>query len=183
MRTKQWWGQNGGVTPVTTTRRIIGAAASLSAIAAVVTLLTPWATRSQSSAHHDWAAERWIAQWIAWPEAPQRDTGIFHFRKKIDVAALPAEFIVHVSADNRKPYWVSGSIQDIGTAQGPSNSLSSHGIPLSAWRSVGGGEAAKGLPAATSATGNTKPWTSAHSSTREATSSPQQSGISARSLR
>jgi photosystem II stability/assembly factor-like uncharacterized protein len=54
---------------------------------------------------------------------------------------LPICQFYHISADNRRPYWVSGTIQDIGSAQGPSNSLTSHGIPLSAWHPVGGGEA------------------------------------------
>ena len=40
----------------------------------------------------------------------------------------------------RTPYHVSGTMQDIGTAQGPSNSLSLRGIPLSDWHPVGGGE-------------------------------------------
>jgi photosystem II stability/assembly factor-like uncharacterized protein len=54
---------------------------------------------------------------------------------------LPICQFYHVSADSRRPYFVSGCIQDIGSAQGPSNSLGSHGIPLSAWHTVGGGEA------------------------------------------
>jgi alpha-L-rhamnosidase len=123
MRMDQWRKRNGDVTPaITTARRIIGAAASLSAIAAVLMLLTPSTARSQSGAHHDWAAERWKAQWIAWPEAPQRDTGIFHFRKKIDVPALPTEFIVHVSADNRFILFVNGA----RVGEGPASSDLGH---------------------------------------------------------
>jgi photosystem II stability/assembly factor-like uncharacterized protein len=53
---------------------------------------------------------------------------------------LPIAQFYHVSVDNRTPYRVSGTMQDIGTAQGPSNSLLSKGIPLSAWYHVGGGE-------------------------------------------
>jgi photosystem II stability/assembly factor-like uncharacterized protein len=47
----------------------------------------------------------------------------------------------HVAADNRVPYHVSGAMQDLGTASGPSNSLSMGGIPRANWHSVGGGEA------------------------------------------
>jgi photosystem II stability/assembly factor-like uncharacterized protein len=54
---------------------------------------------------------------------------------------LPIAQFYHVSADNRRPYWVSGCMQDLGAVQGPSDSLSSGGIPLSAWHSIGGGEA------------------------------------------
>jgi photosystem II stability/assembly factor-like uncharacterized protein len=47
----------------------------------------------------------------------------------------------HVSADNRAPYRVAGAQQDLGTAQGPSDSLTSGGITAAEWYTVGGGEA------------------------------------------
>jgi photosystem II stability/assembly factor-like uncharacterized protein len=53
---------------------------------------------------------------------------------------LPIAQFYHVSADNRVPYHVSGTMQDIGTASGPSNSLSTAGIELCDWHGVGGGE-------------------------------------------
>jgi photosystem II stability/assembly factor-like uncharacterized protein len=56
-------------------------------------------------------------------------------------APLPISQFYHVSADNSVPYRVSGAMQDLGTASGPSNSLSSAGITLGDWHGVGGGEA------------------------------------------
>ena len=53
---------------------------------------------------------------------------------------LPIAQFYHVSADNRRPYWVAGAMQDLGTAQGPSDSLAGH-IALGDWHDVGGGEA------------------------------------------
>ena len=53
---------------------------------------------------------------------------------------LPISQFYHVSADNRQPYWVAGAMQDLGTAQGPSDSLARN-IALSDWHDVGGGEA------------------------------------------
>ena len=47
----------------------------------------------------------------------------------------------HIAADNRNPYHVACALQDLGTSQGPSNSLSSGGIGESLWHGVGGGEA------------------------------------------
>jgi photosystem II stability/assembly factor-like uncharacterized protein len=46
----------------------------------------------------------------------------------------------HVNCDTSVPYRVMGNMQDIGTASGPSNSLSAAGIRLSDWFTVGGGE-------------------------------------------
>ena len=53
---------------------------------------------------------------------------------------LPIAQFYHVSADNRRPYWVAGAMQDLGTAQGPSDSLAGN-IALGDWHDVGGGEA------------------------------------------
>jgi photosystem II stability/assembly factor-like uncharacterized protein len=55
-------------------------------------------------------------------------------------AALPISQFYHVSVDMRRPYDVAGAMQDLGTAQGPSNSLTG-GIHLTDWHDVGGGEA------------------------------------------
>lgn len=54
---------------------------------------------------------------------------------------LPIGQFYHVSVDNRTPFHVAGAMQDIGTAQGPSNSLTRGGLPNSSWYGVGGGEA------------------------------------------
>jgi photosystem II stability/assembly factor-like uncharacterized protein len=54
---------------------------------------------------------------------------------------LPLGQFYHISADNRVPYHVAGTMQDIGTASGPSNSLAQGGISLCHWITVGGGEA------------------------------------------
>jgi photosystem II stability/assembly factor-like uncharacterized protein len=53
---------------------------------------------------------------------------------------LPISQFYHVTADNRRPFWVAGAMQDLGTAQGPSDSLRG-GIHLTDWHGVGGGEA------------------------------------------
>ncbi len=53
---------------------------------------------------------------------------------------LPWGQFYHISVDNRLPYHVAGTMQDIGTASGPSNSLSKAGILPSDWHPVGGGE-------------------------------------------
>jgi photosystem II stability/assembly factor-like uncharacterized protein len=53
---------------------------------------------------------------------------------------MPIAQFYHISVDNRTPYHVAGTMQDLGTASGPSNSLAPFGINLSDWHSVGGGE-------------------------------------------
>ncbi len=59
---------------------------------------------------------------------------------------LPVSQFYHVAADNNIPYHVSGTMQDLGTASGPSNSLEAGGISLCEWHSVGGGETGFTVP-------------------------------------
>ena len=54
---------------------------------------------------------------------------------------LPIGQLYHVSVDGRVPFQVAGSLQDIGTAQGPSDILADSGIRDTDWHDVGGGEA------------------------------------------
>jgi photosystem II stability/assembly factor-like uncharacterized protein len=54
---------------------------------------------------------------------------------------LPISQFYHVSVDTRTPYRIAGAMQDLGTAQGPSESLRGSNIALSDWHGVGGGEA------------------------------------------
>jgi photosystem II stability/assembly factor-like uncharacterized protein len=54
---------------------------------------------------------------------------------------LPIGQLYHVSVDNRVPFHVAGSLQDLGTTQGPSDSLTGGGIRNTEWHEVGGGEA------------------------------------------
>src|SRR5262249_23993564 len=77
---------------------------------------------AQANFHREWASERWAAQWIACPSAPQRDAAVFHFAKIIELPDLPNEFVVQVSADNRFVWFVNGA----RVGEGPSNSDLSH---------------------------------------------------------
>src|SRR5262249_3424132 len=59
---------------------------------------------------------------------------------------LPICQFYRINVDSRVPYHVSGTIQDIGAASGPSNSLSSSGIGRDDWHTVGGGETGHTAP-------------------------------------
>ncbi|MDB5262120.1 MAG: alpha-L-rhamnosidase [Adhaeribacter sp.] len=60
----------------------------------------------------------WPAFWITCPEVPQRDYGVYHFRKNIHLPAAPAKFIIHVSGDNRYRLFVNGQAVCNGPARG-----------------------------------------------------------------
>jgi photosystem II stability/assembly factor-like uncharacterized protein len=53
---------------------------------------------------------------------------------------LPIAQFYHINCDTRTPYHVSGTMQDLGTAAGPTNNLDYSGISPADWHPVGGGE-------------------------------------------
>ena len=46
------------------------------------------------------------------------DYGVYHFRKQIDLPALPASYLIHVTADNRYQLFVNGERVVWGPARG-----------------------------------------------------------------
>lgn len=54
---------------------------------------------------------------------------------------MPTGQFYNIDVDNRQPYHVGGTMQDMGTASGPSKVLRDAGANLADWRVVGGGEA------------------------------------------
>ena len=60
----------------------------------------------------------WKAQWITHPTESVLDYGVFHFRKDFELASIPSEFIIHVSADNRYRLFVNGQAVCFGPARG-----------------------------------------------------------------
>ncbi|MDP2891362.1 MAG: alpha-L-rhamnosidase, partial [Bacteroidota bacterium] len=60
----------------------------------------------------------WKAHWITHPTESVLDYGVFHFRKDFELASIPSEFIIHVSADNRYRLFVNGQAVCFGPARG-----------------------------------------------------------------
>jgi len=62
--------------------------------------------------------QHWSAQWISHPTAPLREPITLHFKKTFDLKAVPAHFLVHVSADNRFVLYLNGQRVGDGPARG-----------------------------------------------------------------
>jgi len=60
----------------------------------------------------------WSAQWISHPTLPLKEPVTLHFKKTIDLTAVPAHYVVHVSADNRFVMYVNGERVGDGPARG-----------------------------------------------------------------
>lgn len=59
-----------------------------------------------------------MAAWIAVPDEPAEDYGLYCFRKTISLEEQPSRFVVHVSADNRYKLYVNEALVSVGPALG-----------------------------------------------------------------
>lgn len=62
--------------------------------------------------------KEWNASWISIPDQPQKDYGVYHFRKSFNLGTKPEKFIVHISADNRYRLFVNGKAVCYGPSRG-----------------------------------------------------------------
>jgi hypothetical protein len=74
--------------------------------------------QAQSPTQPDPPHREWKAAWITHPTAPLREPLVLHFRRTLTLAAVPASYIVRVSADNRFILYVNGHRVGDGPARG-----------------------------------------------------------------
>ena len=60
----------------------------------------------------------WTAHWICTPNSDSHNYSVQHFRKEIELEAVPDAFVVHASADNRYQLFVNGERVSWGPARG-----------------------------------------------------------------
>ena len=63
-------------------------------------------------------ARQWPASWIAAPGAPERDAGVYHFRRILSLDSIPDRLLVHVSGDQRYVLHVNGARVGAGPGRG-----------------------------------------------------------------
>jgi alpha-L-rhamnosidase len=74
--------------------------------------------RSDGKESLDLIHSSWPSKWITCPRAAGRSPGVYHFRKRLFLAAPAAHFVIHVSADNRFVLFVNGARVGEGPARG-----------------------------------------------------------------
>ena len=78
----------------------------------------PIAVQAQDKIHPDPPHHDWKASWITHPTASLREPLVLHFRRTMTLAAVPATYVVRVSADNRFVLYVNGRRVGDGPARG-----------------------------------------------------------------
>ena len=88
---------------------------------ALALFLVPWSVSSPQTPGVDLVSQAWKAWWIAHPDGPRREFGVFHFRKTFTLDSVPQRFVIHVSGDNRYELFVNGERVLAGPARGDLN--------------------------------------------------------------
>ena len=91
---------------------------SIALLAAAWPLQAQFGPQRDPSAPFDLASENWNARWISVPGAGAQDYGVYYFRKDVDLPAVPADYVVHVTGDNRYKLYVNGTLVSLGPAKG-----------------------------------------------------------------
>ena len=81
----------------------------------------PSSSSVAETAKDDLLTRAWSASWITHPEGPQKEFGVFHFRKTLMLDSAPQRFVIHVSGDNRYELFVNGERVLAGPARGDLN--------------------------------------------------------------
>jgi len=63
-------------------------------------------------------SRQWPASWIAAPGSPERDAGVYHFRRLVSFTSTPQRLLVHVSGDQRYLLHVNGRRVGAGPGRG-----------------------------------------------------------------
>lgn len=74
--------------------------------------------QSQTVTKTDGPHRDWQAAWVTHPTAPLREPLVLHFRRALTLGAVPASYLVRVSADNRFVLFVNGQRVGDGPARG-----------------------------------------------------------------
>ncbi len=62
--------------------------------------------------------EEWTGQWITMPDIDETGSGLYLFRKTINLETLPEEFSVRISGDNRYKLFVNEELVSVGPSLG-----------------------------------------------------------------
>lgn len=61
--------------------------------------------------------DQWSAAWIEVPGTAKDAYGVYYFRKDINLGAVPSNFVIHVSADQRYKLYVNDNLVSLGPAR------------------------------------------------------------------
>ena len=104
---------------------------------AVVSASAQSGSQRDPSVPFDLKTESWNARWISVPGAGAQDYGVYYFRKDVPLEAVPADYIVHVTGDNRYKLYVNGTLVSLGPAKGDATHWNYETVDLAPYLKAG----------------------------------------------
>ncbi len=81
--------------------------------------------------------DSWTACWISVPGVGAQDYGVYYFRKDVELAVVPADYVVHVTGDNRYKLYVNGTLVSLGPAKGDATHWNYETVDLAPYLQAG----------------------------------------------
>ena len=85
----------------------------------------------------DMMTELWDAAWIEVPGTQAKEYGVYYFRKDVNLASKPSEFVVYVSGDTRYKLYVNGQLASLGPARNDSRHWNYETVDLAPYLKAG----------------------------------------------
>lgn len=86
---------------------------------------------------YDIKTDTWSAFWISTPGNNRDNYGVYCFRKEVTLAKVPAQYIIHVSGDDRYKLYVNGTLVSAGPARSDDAHWNYETIDLAPWLQAG----------------------------------------------
>ena len=79
----------------------------------------------------------WKASWVTLPGIGATDYGVYEFQKEISLTAVPPQYTVFVTGDNRYKLFVNDRLVSIGPARGDLTHWNYETVDLAPYMKVG----------------------------------------------
>lgn len=106
-------------------------------LSGIGTFAQPGGRQRDPQAPFDLKTDAWNARWISVPGTGPQDYGVYYFRKDVDLAAIPADYVVHVTGDNRYKLYVNGTLVSLGPAKGDATHWNYETVDIAPWLKAG----------------------------------------------
>ncbi len=84
-----------------------------------------------------WLSEEWQSQWITHPNITGDEVGVYLFKKVLSFEAVPQEYVINISADNRYVLYINGIVVARGPARSDLNRWQFATIDIASYLKVG----------------------------------------------
>ena len=93
--------------------------------------------RNRQRESYNIVKDEWNAAWIEVPGSDRNGYGVYYFRKDIELAKVPAQFKINVSADQRYKLYVNGQLASLGPARNDSKHWNYESLDIAQYLQIG----------------------------------------------